>query len=342
MALLGFEGFDNESGGFTEMVGSSFGPTGAPTGIWTANGGGSKVAGLLGGSALGFNNTSANAAILLELNYATLIAGLRIRTGSVFGLVDCLYFMDGGTVQCGISVNALGKIIFWRGSSGTVLATGTTTLIPGAVYMVDITVTINSSTGSVQVNLGGVSEIPLTTGLNTRNSSNNWANGIQFHGNNSSYADDFYLLDTTGSAPYNAPLGVIRAETAFGVANNSVTWTPLTSTNVSQIQEVNMDSDTSYNFNSTTGIDTFTHGALSSTPVTIFAVDIIAAARKTDVTAVNYRTKLISGATTQNGATSALATVYQYVRDSYQNDPNTGSPWTATAVNATDIGYEKF
>lgn len=354
MALLGFEGFDNLSTSpQNDLVTMPFVANGVQTGEWQGYssqfGTLSKVAGLLGGSGISQGTDGAVGGLTLFSNYATLICGFRFRcpTGSPISLTDIVRFVDGanvvaGSVQCGLSVNTVGKLIFWRGTNSTVLATGTTILVAGGWYMIDITVTIHNTTGAVQVNLGAASEI-TASGLNTRSTANNWTNGVQVAASGTTGAfDDLYCCDTTGSAPYNAPLGNIRVETLFVTANNSVAFTPLTGTNHGEVAETSLDGDTSYNSNTTTAIDTFTHGSLSSTPTTIFAVDVISAARKTDVKALSYRNKLISGATTTNGATNALATVYQYVRDNYLNDPNTGAPWAAAAVNATDIGYEKF
>jgi hypothetical protein len=149
------------------------------------------------------------------------------------------------------------------------------------------------------------------------------------------------MCDTTGPAPYNDYLGIIRIETLFPTSNVSVTWTPLASTNWVEVSETNMDSDTSYNSQAATGIDTFGHGTLQSTPTTIFGIGIVSSARKSDVKNLGYRNKLISGGTTSDGVVNPLATVYQYVRDDYLNDPDTGLPWTGSGVNATNIGYER-
>jgi hypothetical protein len=319
-----------------------FGTTAVRNGNWTlaGSGGTGKVAGLLGGSAVVANTFGANAALTLFSNYATLFTGFRWIGASS---VEVIHFIDGATVQCGLSVDAFGRLFFWRGTTATVLATGSTVLIAGGVYWIEVAATINNVTGSFTVSLGGAVEFTAVN-QNTRTTANNQVNNLTWPMpvNPSPKLDDVYVNDDTGPAPYNTFLGVIRVETLFMTVQGSVAWVPKTSTNLSQIQEVNMDSDTTYNVTPSAAIDEFTHGALSSTPITIFAVDVISSARKDDVKAVQYRNKLISGATTANGATNSLATVYQYVRDSYQTDPNTGAPWAAAAVNATTIGYERF
>ena len=92
---------------------------------------------------------------------------------------------------------------------------------------------------------------------------------------------------------------------------------------------------------STGQVDTFNHGSLSSTPVTIFSADVCAWMRKDDVSTQAARTKLISERRLSNGASLNPPTVYQMLRDSYALDPNAGpAAWTATTINNSKIGYE--
>jgi hypothetical protein len=102
-----------------------------------------------------------------------------------------------------------------------------------------------------------------------------------------------------------------------------------------------MDSDSTYNSIATAGQDAFTHGALSSTPATIFAAAVRAVVRKDESTNPTAQTTLTSGATSQAGVAYSQALTYQAMRDIYLNDPNTGLPWTATGINNTIIGYNR-
>jgi hypothetical protein len=212
--------------------------------------------------------------------------------------------------------------------------------------MVEIKVTIDSSAGAVVVRLGGVDEINVS-GVDTQTTGNAYTNLVSFFNNlpaavSDQALDDVYACDTTGLAPYNDFLGEIRIETLYPTSNVSVTWTPLANTNWQEVSEHNMDSDTSYNSKGSSGIDTFGISGLSSTPTTIFATAVISSARKDDVKGLQYRNKLISGGTTTDGSTSALATVYQYVRDTYLTDPDTSAAWIGAGVGAVNIGYERF
>lgn len=334
MAVLAFFGFDHlpTAGDPNLYPGCSSSDSG-----WT------KVAGLLGGFGINSFSGTRNFHYDTGSTYTTLIVSGRFKYVQVAAVVDCIKFYDGATIQCGFSVNAAGKIIFWRGTNATILATGTTTLVDTAWYHIQCKVTINNTTGTVDIKLNDVSEISAT-GLNNRNSAANQVTAIRYSSSASSafyVGDDIVVQDTSGGAPANDFLGITRVETGYATSNDAVQWTPNASTNVSRVSEVAVDDDTTYNSDSTSGhVDTFNHGALASTPTTIFGVQIVSKIRKDDVTARSARNKLKSGATTTNGASFVLTTSYQYVKDMYVLDPNTAAAWSGANANATKIGYE--
>ena len=360
MSLLGFEGFDDMSNFPEQLLGGGQWVNGTPTnglGYWLAtSGGATKNAGQLGGSALGLQ-TNGQYFVWFNNNYTRLIVGFRFRTGtSVVANSDLIAFGDGNSsiqtlvnqkAQLGLSINASNHLFVWGSNAiATVLGTGTTTLATGSWYYVEIDCTFNSSTGSVTVRLNG-SGTEISASGNTGGSGNNRANMFIINPYTTNgitcWYDDMYLLDpTTGSSPFTSMLGVCRVETLFPTSNDVVAWTPQASTNVSRVQEVTIDGDTTYNSIASSGQDTFNIGSLVSTPVTIFATAVRASIRKDDVTGVSAQTTLKSGATTQQGVSFGQNSTYQTMRDIYVNDPNTGSPWIATNVNASKIGYNRI
>lgn len=358
MALLGFEGFDistinaggTANGNDISQKPFLTGIGGQSGGVWsvTSPGAFSLVTGLLGLNKAVQCSTANSGTLTVSLGSspAHSFTGIRFKTSSAFAAtVDIYKFFDGATAQCGVSVNTSGKLIVWRGSNATVLGTGSTTLLTSSIYFLEVELIVGTGTaGQINVYLNGVSEI-ATGGVNTQNSGNAQITAFQINspGNTSgAYThDDLYILDSSGSAPYNTFLGIITVETDYPTSANSTTWTPNASTNVSRIQDTTSDGDTTYNSTATsTNADTFLHGALTNTPVTIFGVSVTAVARKEDVSNLNIKTQLISGVTTQDGASSALGTGYRGYRDTYINDPNTTIAWTTAAANASAIGYK--
>jgi hypothetical protein len=149
------------------------------------------------------------------------------------------------------------------------------------------------------------------------------------------------MCDDSGSAPHNTFLGMCRVDSVLATTNNSVTWTPLSSTNVSNIDDATPDDDTTYNSTTTSGaIDTFNHGALPVTPTSVFGVSVTSKIRKDDAAARSARNKLISGATTSNGTSVSLGTSYTYIKDIWALNPDGSTAWNKTTVDATKIGYE--
>ena len=357
MTLLMFEstgGFSNAhnsnypSSQGVSMMGNSFGGT-AGTGnwdLWTS--GGPNTSSL--GSRM--NQSSANGGWRWNLGTAntnTCFTGARLNFNTFgTGTRDFFQIWDSaGAVQCGMSLNSSSKLIFWRGTNATILGTGTTTLIGGVEYYIEVGIPLGNSV-TIEVRINGVTEISAAAVDTTNTANQNW----QYFwwscaGPQTCLYTDFYCCDSAGSAPHNTFLGVCRIETLAVTTNNSVTWTPLSSTNASQVDDTGtlgtstIDSDTTYNKTSTiSNVDTFNHAALTSNPTTIFGVKVQTIVRKEDVGNRTYRNKMISGGTTSNGTTVQTYTGYMTQDDYYTTDPNTSAAWTATNVNSSKIGYE--
>ncbi|RAZ90165.1 hypothetical protein DPM33_15160 [Mesorhizobium hawassense] len=340
MALLDFNGFDHWE--------TSPNPQLMPNFATSTSAGFQLGTGLLGGKSLQSGASTRTVRWNNGSTFSTLIVGFRFKTGTGTATTsDLLWFVDAATTQCGLSINTANKLIFWRGTNATVLATGSTVLSANSWYFIEAKITFHNSTGAYTIKLGGATELS-GSGVDNCATANNQADTINIpliNGGVSSQMtdlDDLYVSDTTGSSPYNDLLGVIRVETAFVTSNDSVQWTASASTNASCVDETSVNDDTDYNSDATAGhIDLFNHGSLSSTPVTIFSVAIKSRARKDDVTARTYRNKLKSSSTTSDGGTVSLDTTYKWIADKFDNDPATGSAWAnAAAVNATKIGYE--
>jgi hypothetical protein len=359
MALLIYEGWDYQ----TTTPGADFGAGASPNygyNNWTGGAGTGPTPGLLGGKVLNSVNAGGFGQWQFpSANTNPIVFGFRLSPLVTGGgpWAQVIFFDSAGAQQLIFGLNTSNKISVCRGSMATVIATGTTTILNNAWFAIEAQFTISTTVGAVKVIVNGNQSSPEInlTNINTQATGNpnvafvnlcGQATGSP--GNPQQYLDDFYLMDTTGSAPYNTFLTANglpwRIETLFPTSNNSVAFTPNASTNVSQVQETSSDNDTTFNVASAAAVDTFNHGSLVSTPSVILACMVTAKVRKDDVTTQNARTKLISGVTTANGTTySGLNTAYQYIQDMYVNDPATAAAWAnAAAVNGTKIGYERL
>jgi hypothetical protein len=340
MALLGFMGFDHIPSG------TVFDPSQFLNFLNSTNVGWQKIAGQIQG--FGIQSTSSGRFIRYNdgNNYASFYVGGRFLTGSGGGAAAFYAYEDAGTQQIYLTHGTDGKIRCYRGTGTTnLLATSINAFSFPSWIWVEFEATIHNTTGAVRLVIGGFEEFNVT-GINTRASANNFMNQWVLQSGSvgsMSILDDLYWGDTTGSAPGNHLIGApLIVETTYPISAVSTTWTPNASTNVSRIQEVGADDDTTYNSTSTSGnIDLYNHGALASSPVNIYGVAVVSRARKDDVAARSFRNKFKSGATTVNGASMSMDTTFKYTKDYYMVDPATSAAWAnATAVNATNIGYE--
>ena len=157
--------------------------------------------------------------------------------------------------------------------------------------------------------------------------------------------DDYYILDTTGSAPYNTYLGAIHIERLHpSGAGSSTGFTPSAGSNFQNVDDTGRgDDDTSYNSTSSTGDkDLFNMGDLQNVNGgSVLAVRQVTQARKdASEDTINLTPVIKSGATETDGDQRALLTGYDYVRKDYTANPTTSSAWTESEVNSLEAGYK--
>jgi hypothetical protein len=361
MALLLLEGFDYQTTTPAKDFGAGSNPGVNPYNNWAGpiSGGDAKAGGQLGGGAFQSGNQGAWMQWYgFTPTAGPYIVGIRYNAASTAGSsFNIWYFYDSsGNVQFGLGRTTANKLILFRGSVANVVGTGATTIANGTWYTIEVMFSIGASVACTVVLNGNYTTPEIAvTGVNTQ------ASGVPNvgifslcgpsatggAGNIQQTVDDLYFIDTTGPAPNNDFLsktgagGTWRVETLFVTANDSVQFTPNTSTNASQVQETNSDNDTTFNSATGPAIDFFRHGALTGIPLIIYGVMMTTKMRVTDTTHPTIRSKFKSGSTIVNGATIQPYSVYQYINDLFVMNPDTGSAWATTDVNASKIGYER-
>ena len=136
----------------------------------------------------------------LPANYGRLIGGFRF-SDNLLG-VGGIVFIDNSTAQCSIMIEATsGFISIKQGNNGTLLQTSAASVAANTTHYLEFDITFNTGAlGGWTVWLDGV-EILAGTGT-TQQSSNNYANVVQFYGGASNGGsvytwDDMYLFDNT-------------------------------------------------------------------------------------------------------------------------------------------------
>lgn len=300
------------------------------------------------------SNGSSNRPIIKILDsQATWIVGCAFKPNNFPGAsYEVIRLADGGTTQLTIAVNNAHKLVAIRGDAngGTTLGTGTTVLAANVYVYVEVKATINDTTGTVAVKLNGsVTEINLSS-QDTKVSSNASADRIVFFGDSfggvvtTNYLDDVYMCDGTGSSPSNDFLGDCRVQALFpsGNGNSSqlINSNGNSTNNYSYVDETTPNGDTDYVESSTVSDkDTYAFGDLTPTAGTVYGVQPLLYAKKTDAGSRSIVSVARLSSTEVDSSNQALASSYRYYMDIRETKPGGGS-WSISDVNSAEFGVK--
>lgn len=346
MALYFYEGFDNElnSADLLQFV--------FPVGATITLGSSGTRWGTGKYLQLTASGSGGSCTIVLPATFSAGFLGIAAQlanTASTSSYSIGVYDSANSTVQMVVQFlnDGTGTIKVYRGTatSGTLIGTQVGAF-SGSIQSwrhVALGVVISATVGTCTVQVEGTT-VATFTGLNNKGSAGATFSHLYFTTNatlNTMNIDDLYFCDPTGAAPLNTFLGDVRVETPMPTADDVVQFTHLSgSTNFAMVNETAMDSDTTYNSSNTPGQqDTLAHAALTGSPTTIFAVQVVNAMRKDDVATHTAKAVMKSNVTTVFGATVGIASAYTYQKDIFTVDPDTGLPWTTSGVNACKTGY---
>lgn len=268
---------------------------------------------------------------------------------------DMTFFatLEGATVHVDLRLTASSTVRITR--NGTTLATGTTVLSAATFYYIEVKVIVSDTVGLAEVRINGVLDASYygagsagaPTG-DTRNGATGVIDGFRVGivtggvGEGTCRHDDLYVVDTTGSAPNNTYLGDVRVEALFpnGNGNSSqfVGSDADSTDNYLLVDETTQDGDTTYVESSTVGNkDTYTYTDLTPGTGTVFGVQSLLYARKTDAGTRTIKSVARTSATETDSADKTLSTTYLYYPDVRETKPG-GGAWTVTDVNASEFG----
>ncbi|MEE9367052.1 MAG: hypothetical protein V3W44_10220 [Dehalococcoidales bacterium] len=250
---------------------------------------------------------------------------------------------DGTTRQCEIELTANGGFLIQR-SSGTEIGTVDGGLFPAETFnYLEIKCTIGNS-GNITMRLNGTEIFNET--VDNQNSANATMDSVQL-GLSACRIDDFYILNTSGSAPRNDFLGDCQIETIFPESDGTKTEFDTvvgSATHSDNVDETPSDDDTTYNETTTVNdIDLFDYPALTalSGGMTVFGVQVNTTARKDDAGSMSIRPVLFIGGTEYDGTTVALATSYNMISEIFEQNPDGGpGEWTESIINGAEFGVE--
>jgi hypothetical protein len=261
---------------------------------------------------------------------------------------------DGGTKQVYFYLNPGLTITAFRGN-GASLGTTSGAVSLGSWDYFEFKVTIDPAAGIVQVLKNGVVDLNLT-GINTRNTANSYASQVRFAYNGDSgfgrqlQADDIYICDAGGAAPWNTYLSGIDPNRLPRVGTKAINgagaltqWTPDSGSNYARVNEANEDGDTSYVSDTNAGdIDLYTLAGSGLTTNTILGVQATDWLKLDAAGSRGHCIEWRSGGANYDGATNTITNTagYQPVTEIKPLDPATSAQWTRANLDALQIGHK--
>jgi hypothetical protein len=286
----------------------------------------------------------------LKSNQASLIAFLSYGAAGGLpstGYIGIVSLLDAGTCQITLALTPTGALQFVNYAGTPIGPASASALIAVSTvpnHGIEIAVTINGSTGSIECWLDGAIVIALTTGLNTQHSANAYANQIQvgvqsgnfgMSGGGGVLTDYVRVWDTTGSYQ-NAPVGHdVRKLTKLPIGAGALTqWTANgAASDWDCVNDASPDGDTTYVSSSGLNYDSYAMGSsgLSGVPSQVVVKSYV---RKDDGATRTFQIGVRSGSSNGLGTAVTVGSSYQWVDGCISVDPATSSPPTAAAADA--------
>lgn len=233
------------------------------------------------------------------------------------------------------------------GPSGVVATTAPGFLTSGFYRYLEMDVVLDDIAGSIDLYADNDPTPLLSFAGDTRNGgSGGTIDQVRVTGPSFQQCDDIYILDGSGPAPFNAPLGQVRC---YPLAPNG---------NGSSSQGVGSDGNSVDNYllvdEAASAISTadyvgiFTDGNKDLYQYSNLAlvgavanVEIYSNAVKSESGPKSIRHRVRTGGLEFTGADQAMVNVnYVPHRDQFPSNPDTLAPWTPAEVNALEAGFE--
>ena len=261
---------------------------------------------------------------------------------------------DGGTPQLSFVLLTDMRLQVKCGTpdGGTVLGTTAAAITSVDVWCyLEVAATIDPAAGVVTIRVNGVEALSLT-GQNTRNTAaTQWTAvrlGIQVGVTGTSPGvsrecdyDDLYVLDQSGSAPWNTFLGDCRVDPCLPTGAGATTgWTPSAGANWQCVDDAAPNDDTDYTSATTPGLtDTFVIG--DAPTGVIYGVQAVLIAKKVEIGTASLSAVVRHSGVDYPGAEIPASISYSGLLDIFETNPATGLQFTTAEFNAAEFGYQK-
>ncbi len=253
---------------------------------------------------------------------------------------------DGGEVLCEVSDGGANGYATIAKGDGSIIGTLTQATVSGEWRYMELKVVVSATVGRIELRINGAEvfnsgDIDIVPGTST---------GVRFvrfgpsstTANDDVFFDDVYICDDAGT-DHNTFLGPVRVYALTPTGDVTKAWTPSTGTdNFAMVDDgANHDADSTYIASNTLDAkDIYTLSDLPAEAVSPSAVSITVVGRKDDTSGTAaYAGILKSGVTEVETATKLPD--QDYVGNAFTQwvtDPDSGTAWDTTKVNALEIG----
>ena len=247
------------------------------------------------------------------------------------------------TIQVGLTYNPVtGVWKVWSGNRITLLGQVTVNVSSGWHWL-DFRVLCDPSAGSFEFWLDDAQALSVT-GVNTQPTASQPLVYVAWGDNASPQTMQFYLDDIFIYDSNTSRLGDSRIEAVVPTSDAGPNQgTPLSgTTHYGAVNEAQYSTANYLTLPDTSGDkEVFGHGAIVSTPTTVWGVKVILVSSKTDAGSFALEPLVISNGVESDGAGEQLLTTSYGIQTAmFPNDPNTGAPWTYAAANASKVGFK--
>jgi len=326
-----------------------------PSKGWTYTGDGYLTIGAYGRNGTnGVRTNNQRVSIIRDLPASkTIFVGSSFKFDAVTSPVCPIFtFWDVGTIQISLRLNPDGSLtVFGNGTTLYTSATGRMTI--SQTYYLEFGLTIDPSVGMIEIRLNGEVLVSLPN-LDTQTTANSSVNRFQIaawdaHSIGMSF-DDLYICDDNGSAPNNYFLGDVRVQSIFpnGVGATDGAGTSLMGSDSNKVgnyllvDEVTPDTADYVQSKTIDDKDTYAFSNLANATGTVFGVQILPHAAKSDAGARSIVSVAhITGTSPEevDSANHVLTVTPTYFLDIMEAKPG-GGVWTISDVNGAEFGVK--
>lgn len=272
----------------------------------------------------------------------TLIVGFAFKTptNSASNGASICNLYNGTTLSIGMYMVGTGVMII-RNRYNNNIGVVNHTFQRNKWYFIELKMYTDSSAGTIEVRVGGVTVLNLT-GLSNDYTGAGYVDNVSWYEyvGIQVYVDDVYICDGSGT-DFNDFLGNGKVETLRPDGADTSGWgtSSPSSTHYENVDDEECDDNTSYEqSNVSSAQELYTVSDVSSI-TTVKGLMVSTMARTNSGTSETMQTTVSSNGTTTTANHTFSATTYATQIFVVEQDPDASAAWTTTTINAAKFGY---